>query len=223
MKSKEETLHFYETLTGVFNDEQSKIIRYTCFAVLFLGMLWAGYNYFRATVLADTNTPVDEDLFFDNTPLPANDSATSRIMEIAQTVDNVRRGSEAIASTIIRLNKMPFNLDPEGGNNEPFASPSTGTSSTAATNSGQQSEITAQPQPGSVIVRMIMLADDGEKLAVIDVGGLKGLVVRRGDMLPGGAVRIAAIKNNGITVIFNKQEFNYEVSEIHKYEISENK
>ena len=70
---------------------------------------------------------------------------------------------------------------------------------------------------------MIMLADDGEKLAVIDVGGLKGLVVRRGDMLPGGAVRIAAIKNNGITVIFNKQEFNYEVSEIHKYEISENK
>ncbi len=222
MKSKEETLHFYETLTGVFNDEQSKIIRYTCFAVLFLGMLWAGYNYFRATVLADTNTPVDEDLFFDNTPLPANDSATSRIMEIAQTVDNVRRGSEAIASTIIRLNKMPFNLDPEGGNNEPFAPPSTVNPNTAP-NSGQQSEITAQPQPGSVIVRMIMLADDGEKLAVIDVGGLKGLVVRRGDMLPGGAVRIAAIKNNGITVIFNKQEFNYEVSEIHKYEISENK
>ena len=111
--TRENAQQFYEVLTGVFNDEQSKITRIVCFTVLLVGMLWGGFNYYRATVLADTSTPIDEDLFQDNY-VPGNDASLNRIVDLAQAVDAMRLGGETLATAIDSMNRMPFNLDPTG-------------------------------------------------------------------------------------------------------------
>lgn len=205
MKEREAAVHFYEMLTGVFNDEQSKFIRYICFSVLFVGMLWAGYSYFRASVLSNTEVPIDPDMFHD-ARMPGNEAALQRIVDLAQTIDTMRHGASNIAATIDGIHSMPFN-GAKTGILEPFIVPDT------ELNTAPQIQEEA-PKAGPLTVKMIMTADDGDKIAVVDAGGKKAAVLRRGDEVPGGGGFVSAIKPNGITVIFNKQELKYEVPEI---------
>ena len=50
---------FWETLTGVLDDDRSKIIRLSCFVLLFLGIIWAGLNYFQAERISNLDEDVD--------------------------------------------------------------------------------------------------------------------------------------------------------------------
>ena len=211
MNEREAAVHFYEMLTGVFNDNQSKTVRYICFTVLFIGMVWAGFNYFRASILANTDVPIDQDLFQD-TVMPTNEAAFQRVVELAQTIDNVRNLGATIAATLDGIHNMPFNVDPEGGELDPFSTTGTGVSSVPS-DSTQES-----PKAGPMTVKMIMTADDGQRIAVVDTGGKKAVVLRRGDEVPGGGGFIRAIRPNGVTVIVNKQEVKYDVPEIPKFE-----
>lgn len=203
MNERETAQHFYEMLTGVFNDEQSKIIRYVCFGVLFAGMLWAGWYYFRASILADTETPIDPDMFTDVQPRRGDDAALKRIADLAQTIDTMRGSGTVLAQTLEGIHNMPFNLNPVGGGGDIFV---------------PQTQIATGPQAAPVNVKMIMTAKNGQKIAVVDAGGKKALVVRLGDELPNGAGFVRAIRDNGITVVFNKEEIKYEVPEIPKYD-----
>ncbi|MBQ3402421.1 MAG: hypothetical protein IJG65_03460 [Synergistaceae bacterium] len=211
--SRETAVHLYEVLTGVFNDEQSKIIRLSCFAVLFLGMVWAGFNYFRATILSDTTTPIDEELFQDTRP-PSNEASIQRIVELARTVDTMRAGGEAIVYAVQAMHRMPFNLDPV----EYSSVPSGTDASTAMLPPDVPPPGAAEPQAGPLTVRMIMTAESGQKIAVVDAGGKSAVVVRKGDELPGNAGFVASITSNAITVIFNNKEVRYEISEIKKFD-----
>ena len=205
MDERERAVHFYEMLTGVFNDDQSKLIRYVCFAVLFVGMLWAGFNYFRASLLADTNTPLDPDMFQDTNTRPRNDSALQRIADLAQTVDSMRGAGTTLAAAMEGLHNMPFNLDPEIKPIDPFSKVTTPSEAVQET-----------PKSVPLKVKMIMTADNGQRIAVVDAGGVKALVLRMGDEIPGGGF-VRSIRQNGITVIVNQQEVKYDVPEIRKY------
>ena len=209
MNERETAQHFYEMLTGVFDDEQSKIVRYICFGVLFLGILMAGWYYFRAHTLADTDTPLDPDMFVDVQPR-GDDSALRRIVDLAQTIDTMRGAGTSIAQTLEGMHNMPFNLDPENVM-LPFGTPPSGTPS------AQTPQETA-PQAGPVNVKMIMTAKNGQKLAVVDAGGKKALVVKQGDELPNDGGYVRAIRDNGITVVFNQEEVKYDIAEIPKYD-----
>ena len=105
---------------------------------------------------------------------------------------------------------MPFNTDPEGGIIDPFGATGTGVSSVPSA-TGQET-----PSSAPLTVKMIMTADDGKKIAVVDAGGVKALVLKRGDEIPGGGF-VRSIRPNGITVIVNKQEVKYDVPEVPKY------
>lgn len=209
MDEREAAVHFYEMLTGVFNDDQSKIIRYVCFTVLALGMLWAGFNYFRASLLADTNTPLDPDMFQD-TRMPSNESAIQRIVDLAQSVSSMRRASTTIAATIEGIHNMPFNLDPVENMLDPFSVPDTNLNTAPSTHDA--------PKAGPLTVKMIMTTDDGQRIAVVDAGGEKAVILRRGDRLPDDSGFVSVIRPSGITVIVNKQEVKYEVPEIPMYQ-----
>ena len=152
MDEREAALHFYEMLTGVFNDDQSKVIRTVCFGALFIGMLWAGWHYFRASVLADTMTPLDPEMFQD-IHSQRNDSALQRIVDLAQTVDAMRGAGETIAQTLAGINNMPFNLDREDTSGRPFAVPGA---------PGGAAQADDRPSAGPLTVRMIMTAKDGQ-------------------------------------------------------------
>ena len=208
MNERERAQHFYEMLTGVFNDEQSKIIRYVCFAVLFAGMMWAGFNYFRASILADTDKPLDPDMFQDAVQIPRNDAALQRIADLAQTVDAMRNVGSSLAGAMDRLHHMPFNLDPESNPLDVV-----GDSVPGAVNVPSAPET---PRQIPVKVKMIMTADNGDRIAVVDAGGVKSLVLRRGDEIPGGGF-VRSIRPDGITVIIDKQEVKYDVPEIPMY------
>lgn len=219
MDTRETAVHFYEVLTGVFNDDQSKIIRIACFVVLLFGIIWGGYNYYRASLLADTETPL-EDSFFDDMPVSrGNEAALQKMADLAQAIDSVRNGASAVAMSLQQMNRMPFNLDPEGqGGIDPMAALGVNREDTPET-PGTPSATPSQPvvQPGPVALKMVMTTDTGEKIAVIDAGGKKAVVVRRGDKLPGGSGYVAKIKSNGITVRLNDKEYEYEVTELSRF------
>ena len=206
MNEREAAVHYYEMLTGVFNDDESKIIRYVCFAVLLAGIIWAGFNYFRASLLADTNTPINEDLFQD-TRRPSNEAAIQRVVELARAVDTVRSAGVNIASTIEGIHNMPFNLDPEVRDIPAMSAPEFSPSAPVQE---------AQRIP-MLNVKMIMTAENGQKIAVVDAGMKRALILKRGDRLPDDGGFVSAIRQNGITVIVNKKEIKYEIPEIPKY------
>lgn len=219
MDTRETAVHFYEVLTGVFNDDQSKLIRIACFVVLLFGIIWGGYNYYRASLLADTETPL-EDSFFDDMPVSrGNEAALQKMADLAQAIDSVRNGASAVAMSLQQMNRMPFNLDPEGqGGIDPMAALGVNREDTPET-PGTPSATPSQPvvQPGPVALKMVMTTDTGEKIAVIDAGGKKAVVVRRGDKLPGESGYVAKIKSNGITVRLNDKEYEYEVTELSRF------
>lgn len=219
MDTRETAVHFYEVLTGVFNDDQSKIIRISCFVVLLFGIIWGGYNYYRASLLADTETPL-EDSFFDDMPVSrGNEAALQKMADLAQAIDSVRNGASAVAMSLQQMNRMPFNLDPEGqGGIDPMAALGVNRDDSLET-PGTPGATPSQPvvQPGPVALKMVMTTNTGEKIAVIDAGGKKAVVVRRGDKLPGESGYVAKIKSNGITVRLNDKEYEYEVTELSRF------
>ena len=119
MKDRELAVHYYEMLTGVFNDEESKIIRYVCFFILFAGIIWAGFSYFRASVYSDTETPLDDS--YQSTESRASNSALQRVVELARAVDGLRQAGGTIASTMESLHNMPFNITTDN-ELDPFSS-----------------------------------------------------------------------------------------------------
>ena len=208
MNERETAQHFYEMLTGVFDDEQSKIFRYICFGVLLLGMIWAGWYYFRAHRLSDTNTPIDPDMYVDVQPRSDN-APLKRIVDLAATIDAMRSSGSSIVAALDGLHNMPFNLNPEGGlertqnPNEP-----------STLNPANPTHV---PQRASVNVKMIMTVENGENIAVIDAAGEKGLIVRKGDALSGDNGVVSAITDKGITILFNESEDEIPLPEIRKY------
>lgn len=207
MNERETAQHFYEMLTGVFDDEQSKIFRYICFGVLLLGMIWAGWYYFRAHRLSDTNTPIDPDMYVDVQPQSDN-APLKRIVDLAATIDAMRSSGSSIAAALDGLHNMPFNLNPEGGLDRTPNPNEPSTLSSTPTN---------VPQRGPVNVKMIMTVENGDNIAVIDAIGEKGLIVRKGDALSGDNGVVSAITDKGITILFNESEDEIPLPEIRKY------
>ncbi|MBQ3585693.1 MAG: hypothetical protein IJQ08_10650 [Synergistaceae bacterium] len=207
MNERETAQHFYEMLTGVFDDEQSKIFRYICFGVLLLGMIWAGWYYFRAHRLSDTNTPIDPDMYVDVQPRSDN-APLKRIVDLAATIDAMRSSGSSIAAALDSLHNMPFNLNPEGGLERTQNPNEPSTLSSTPTN---------VPQRGPVNVKMIMTVENGDNIAVIDAIGEKGLIVRKGDALSGDNGVVSAITDRGITILFNESEDEIPLPEIRKY------
>ena len=207
MNEREAAVHFYEMLTGVFNDDQSKLIRYVCFAVLFVGMVWAGFNYFRAIVLADTETPLDEDMFQDTRP-PGNEAALQRVVDLAQTLDTMRSAGSSIAATLNGIHSMPFNLDPVMPETMPASVPETDNVYIPP------AQVPEANHAVPMTVRMIMTDENGRRIAVVDAGGKRAVVLKRGDEVPGGGGFVRSIRPDGITVIVDKKEVKYEVPKI---------
>ena len=201
----------WEVLTGVFDDERSKIIRYASFLLLFLGMVWAGLNYFQAEHIAN----LEEEIEYE-TPreVAAQNEAYERLVNLANTVGTMRRGGEAIAASIGGVNAMPFNI---AGYNEmgleDLDSPvmpqfDAVPSSAPASQTAQEQE----PQRENIVVRALMLSKKN-RYAVIDYAQERGHVIRQGEQLPGGTGRVVRITKDGITVrpTGSKKELTYTV------------
>ena len=215
---------FWEILTGVIDDNKAKLVRLSCFTVLFLGILWAAVNYFRADRIADTNQAFDSMFLLgrrSSPNVPENRDTMNKFEALAKTISDMREGGEAIATTIAAMNSRPFNVE---GVNEFGLEDLGGDRSRDITrldaiaamsgNSESQQEATEEPTaPEGIFVKAIMSSGKSAK-AVVDAGDLKGLVVRRGDKLPGELGQVVRIKSNGITVRANKRDFDYNVSKI---------
>ena len=188
---------FWETLTGVLDDDRAKIIRLTSFVVLFLGIIWAGLNYFRAERISN----LDEDM--DNYSVSGSGGSSetlNKLTEIAQTVGTMRRGGEAIAESLNSMNTMPFNI--EGYNELGLEDLNTTAHYQQGHVNGQAPEQQPEQQeqePPHLSVKALMLSGKS-KYAVIDYADKKGHVIRQGQKLPDGEGRIVRINQEGITV-----------------------
>lgn len=191
---------FWEILTGVFDDNRAKIIRYLCFAILVFGIGWAVFNYFRANTLSNT----DENTFSQGHYVPEDSGrALKQMADLAQTVDNMRHGGETIAAAINSRHTRPFNADvlPESADLMALS----GDIHYVQTNEDTTPEI---------FVRAIMLAGN-TRAAVIDAGeDFKGHMVRRGTVLPNGLGRVTGITSNKVTVRRDRRDYEYIVGKL---------
>ena len=208
---------FWETLTGVLDDDRSKIIRLSSFVVLFLGIIWAGLNYFRAERIANLDENMDS--YSSSGSGNHTNDTLNKLTEIAQTVGTMRRGGEAIAESLSSMNTMPFNIE---GYNEmgledlnTTASHNQGHAATSpfetSGNTDQQQEQQQEKQPPQLLVKALMLSSRN-KYAVIDFAGKKGQVIRQGQKLPDGESRVVRINQEGITVRLDNKEIVYPVN-----------
>ncbi len=209
---------FWETLTGVLDDDRSKIIRLCSFVLLFLGIIWAGLNYFQAERISNLDEEMDN-YASSSSPSSKSSETLNKLTEIAQTVGTMRRGGEAIAESLSSMNTMPFNIE---GYNE------MGLEDLNTTASHQQGRTSASPfdsqgnanqdqnqdqqekQPPQLLVKALMLSGRN-KYALVDYADQKGQVIRQGQKLSDGESRVVRITQEGITVRRDKKEVIYTV------------
>ena len=199
---REGFMHFWEVLTGVFDDDRSKLIRLSSFAVLFLGMLWAGYNYFQAERIANLDEDFNDYSF--SGAVTAQGDTMKKLSEVAETVGMMRRGGENLVASMSGMNVNPFNI---AGYNElgleDLNAPAGGFdgenayTSTSVPDAGPKKE-EDEPQE-ELLVKALMLSGR-TRYAVIDYAQKQGYVIRQGQELPGGTGRVVRITREGITV-----------------------
>ena len=198
---------FWETLTGVLNDDRAKLIRLFAFVVLFMGIIWAGMNFFKAERIADLNEVMDSSSY--SLSSSKNNETFNKLTEIAQTVGTMRKGGEAIANSLSSMNIMPFNIE---GYNALGLEDLNATSYRQAGENPEDQEAPEQQekQPPQIMVKALMLSSVN-KYAVIDYAGKKGHVIRQGQKLPDGEGKVIRINQEGITVRLDDKEVIYTV------------
>ena len=201
---------FWEVLTGVFDDNKSKIIRLACFVMLALGAIWAAFNYFRADMLANTDVEVYRPQELERRR--EDNSSLQRIMNLANTIQDMREGGQAIARAIQNSHTKPFNID--GYNEIGLESLGESIENISAEPEPVIVEKIDEFQPPSLDIKAIMLSGKN-RVAVIDMADEKGYLIKKGQLLPDGSGgRVTKIKADGITVRIDGREVKYEIDEL---------
>ena len=193
---------FWEILTGVVNDNKAKLIRYTCFLLLIAGILWAMFNYFRADLLVNT----DDSVLSRGHYVPQDDGrALKRMADLAQTVEDMRHGGNAIAEAIAIVHSRPFNVS-----GSPVKEPD---SNLALSFDSQPAQVPEEEQT-EIFVRAIMTAGD-TRAAVLDLGeDFKGHVVKRGSILPKELGKITDITKDKVVIRRKRKNYEYLVEKM---------
>ena len=204
---QEALTYFWEVLTGVIEDEQAKMIRLLFFTLLFLGMLWAGLNYFFA--YRAKNPPERYDGYI--SPRSNENKALDEILTIARTVGEMRKGGEALADSLSGMNRRLFTID---GYDESGMEDLTGAGlpvNLGGTAQQESSPVTVQEEADPAVIVKGVMVSGRSSLAVIETGGSKGLIVRTGEKLPGDSGRVTRIRKDGITIRYNGRDINYSI------------
>ena len=210
-------MYFWECITGVLEDNKARMLRLAAFVTLLIGMIWAAWNYFEASTISDTNEEgsyLEAEMRVQQAAAQRENQTLKKIADVAATVNAMRNGGLAIAESLNGMNRRLFNLDGFdtsgmenlSGTRDSFVDTVNATHSNPAPTQEQPQEV------HEVAVRAVMLSDK-DKIAVVDAGGKKGIIVRPGQELPGGAGRVVRIKLTGLTVRnqLTKQETEYQI------------
>ena len=193
-------VHFWETLTGVYDDDRSKLLRIMSFVMLFMGCIWAGLNYFKADRMANLEETIENPAVRERER--GRNETLEKLMEAARAVGTMRRGGEAIANSISQMNTSPFNID---GYNELGLEDLSGLSEFAPEAVPEREENRQEP-----LIKALMVSGR-TRYAVIDYANKKGAVIRQGQELPEGGGRVVRITAESITVRENNKEYTYSI------------
>ena len=217
-------MYFWECITGVLEDNKARMLRLATFVTLLIGMIWAAWNYFEASTISDTNEEggyLEAEMRVQQAAAQRENQTLKKIAEVAAAVNTMRNGGLAIAESMNGMNRRLFNID--GFNDFGMENISgTGTAdefvdmvnSTASNPAPSQQEQQKQ-QEVQVSVKAVMLSDKS-KIAIVDAGGKKGVIIRVGSEIPGGVGRVVRIKSNGLTVRnqITRQEKEYLIKQL---------
>ena len=208
-------IYFWECITGVLEDNKARLLRISAFVTLLIGIIWAAWNYFEASTISNKTEEgayIEAEMRAQQATAQRENQTLKKIADLASTVNAMRNGGLAIAESMNGMNRNLFNLDRYtaagmedlSGTGDAFVDAVNATASNPAPNQKQEQEV------HEVFVRAVMLSDK-DKIAVVDAGGKRGVIIRPGQELPGGAGRVVRIKSNGLTVRnkFTKQEVEY--------------
>ncbi len=188
--------YFWEVLTGVYDEDRAKFIRWLCFFLLFAGIMWAALNYFRAGRISN----LSESISSDSTPSASRDSSMiEKITATAEMIGTMRTGGAAIAQQMSAMNRKPFNIDGYGED---------GIGDISGIPTITVPEPQAEQKGDNIVVKALMFQGKN-KYAVVDYASHKGLIIRLGKSLPGEAGRVVRITREGITVRKNGKEEKY--------------
>lgn len=211
-------IYFWECITGVLEDNKAKMLRISAFVTLLIGMIWAAWNYFEASSVSNLNEDgnyLEAEMMVQQAAAQREHQTLMKIAEVASAVNAMRNGGLAIAESMNGMNRRLFNID--GFNEfgmENLSGTGTGTGDSFVDSVNATASNPAKTEENKevyeVSVRAVMVSDK-TKIAVIDAGGKKGVIVHPGQELPGGFGHVVRIKSNGLTVRnkLTKQEVEY--------------
>ena len=216
-------MYFWECITGVLEDNKARMLRLATFVTLLIGMIWAAWNYFEASTISNTNEEgsyLEAEMRVQQAAAQRENQTLKKIAEVAAAVNTMRNGGLAIAESMNGMNRRLFNID--GFNDfgmEDISGTGTGTgdSFVDAVNATASNPAPTQQEQQEVqlSVKAVMLSDKS-KIAIVDTGGKKGVIIRVGSELPGGVGRVVRIKSNGLTVRnqITRQEKEYLIKQL---------
>ena len=216
-------MYFWECITGVLEDNKARMLRLATFVTLLIGMIWAAWNYFEASTISNTNEEgsyLEAEMRVQQAAAQRENQTLKKIAEVAAAVNTMRNGGLAIAESMNGMNRRLFNID--GFNDfgmEDISGTGTGTgdSFVDAVNATASNPAPTQQEQQEVqlSVKAVMLSDKS-KIAIVDTGGKKGVIIRVGSELPGGVGRVVRIKPNGLTVRnqITRQEKEYLIKQL---------
>ena len=208
-------VYFWECITGVLEDNKARMLRLAAFVTLLIGMIWAAWNYFEASSFSNMNEDGDYlemEMRAQQATAQRENQTLKKIADLAATVNEMRNGGFAIADSMNGMNRRLFNIDgfnefgmeDISGTGDAFVDAVNATASNPVHGQQEQQEV------HEVAVHAIILSDKS-KFAVVDAGGMEGLIIHVGSELPGEIGRVVRIKSNGLTVRnkHTKQEVEY--------------
>lgn len=194
-------IFLWENLSGIQIGERSKILRLIYFSVLIMGSVWAVMNYLKSEELSEISP--DSQIV---TRRSRTDTNINKLIERINLVKHQREDGSILAGSMTAMNRRLFNTDIENIN---------GTDNMTLAENGNlnlpEAPVIQEITPPEIEVKAVMLTGRN-RLAVINTPNNTGLIVKRGNKLPGGLGRITAINRDSVTLSYEKRNFVYSLS-----------
>jgi hypothetical protein len=166
--------------------------------VMVLCCVGAGYFFWTTSTLISDNAEALQNASMSQPPDPVAEAEKTEITAAEEGLENLSKSSSQamrVALGAELLNKYPIDL------------PSSFVRPAAGPPVAEGLVVEAPPEPPSVTVAAIMVTD-GDKVAMLNVEGEEGVLVRVGTKFSeGGSARVSKIDARSVTFIWRKKSY----------------
>ena len=189
--------------SGILDDKNSKISRLVFFAIAFVGIIFACFMFYRAEIPFNTKGRSAVQL---QIPGIINDKQTmGNLQNQSEKFTFLQSNAEKLANSMDRMNRGLFTDEAVGA---------VGNIINPTLNGNSEIELPSETQivdskPPIRVSGIIISNKSQNNLAVIDVNGKKGILVKKGSSIPDLNAKVISINSKGLKIKADGKIFDY--------------